>query len=422
MHTRRDFIRAAGLLPLGVGFPGLVLGAAKKARVVIVGGGFSGATVAKYLKMADPGIDVTLIERSAQYISCPFSNEVLSGERDIATLTFDYKAQVARGVNVVTDEVTAVNGAKKTVSTKGGKTFGYDRLVMAPGVAFDYSSIEGAGAEMETTMPHAWKAGEQTLLLKKQIEAMPDGGRAIITVPRRPYRCPPGPYERAAQMALYFKHHKPKAKVLVLDHGDTMAKQPLFEEAWEGAYKGMIDWIPGSSGGKILRVDQAKRLLITDLGEEKADLINFIPPQKAGDIAAKAGLTDQSGWCPVDPVTMESTLIKGIHVIGDAAIAGDMPKSAHSAVSQAKAVSGAILALVAGKPAPTPYYTNTCYSVVAPNYGFSIVGVYAPEGGKITSIKGSGGLTPVKSSAYTLRAEAEYGYSWLKNITTEAFL
>lgn len=421
MTNRRQFIGALGAVPLVAGFPGLVLGAAK-ARVVVVGGGFGGATVAKYLKLADPGIEVTLIERNKQYVSCPFSNEVLSGERDIESLTFDYQAHAARGVNVVVDEVVAIDAAKKTVATRGGKSFGYDRLVMAPGIAFDYGATEGASADMEKTMPHAWKAGAQTLLLKKQLEDMRDGGLAVITVPRRPYRCPPGPYERAAQMALYFKHHKPKSKVLILDDGESMAKQALFEEGWERHYAGMITWTPGNSGGKVLRVDQRKRALVTDLGEQKADVINFIPPQKAADIARSAGLTDKNGWCPVDPVTLESTIHKGIHVIGDAAVAGDMPKSAHSAASQAKAVVDAIVALTAGKPAPAPYYTNTCYSLVAPNHGFSIVGIYRAEGGRIAGVKGAGGLSPVRASSYVRRAEAEYGYSWLKNITTEAFL
>lgn len=419
--NRRQFIGALGTTSLIAGFPGLVFGSAK-ARVVIVGGGFGGAIAARYLKLYAPGIEVTLLERNKQYISCPMSNEVLAGERNLDSLTFGYAAHAARGVNVVHDEVTAIDAVKKTVMTQGGKNFAYDYLVVAPGIDFDYGAIEGASPEMEKTMLHAWKAGEQTLQLKKQLEAMKNGGLVIITSPRRPYRCPPGPYERAAQMASYFKHHKPKSKVLILDHGDTMPKQALFEESWKQLYPGMIEWVPGNSGGKILRVDQKKRTLVTDMGEQTADIINFVPPQRAGAIAQMAGLTDQSGWCPIDPMTMESTIHKGIYVIGDAAVTNDIPKSAHAAASQAKVVVNAIVAVTSGKPVPKPQYTNACYTVVGPDYGFSIVGIFQPEGGKLVSVKGAGGLSPVGAPAYVRKAEAEYGYSWLKNITTEAFL
>ncbi|MDP1652809.1 MAG: NAD(P)/FAD-dependent oxidoreductase [Rhodocyclaceae bacterium] len=419
--TRRHFLGAAGAGSLLAGFPAIVR-SATKARIVIVGGGFGGAIAARYLKMADAGIDVTLIERNKQYVCCPFSNEVISGERDISTLYFDLRAMATRGVNVVYDEVTAIDPAKKTVATRGGKQFGYDRLILSPGVELDYASVEGATPDIETVMPHAWKAGEQTLLLKKQLHEMKDGGLAIITVPKRPYRCPPGPYERASLMAHYMKHHKPRSKVLILDEGETMPKQSLFHEGWEKLYPGLVTWTTGNNGGKILRVDVKKRALITDVGDYEADVMNFIPPQKAAAIAQKTGLTNKDGWCPVDPVTMESTLQKGIHVIGDAALAGDMPKSAHVAAAQAKVVVRAIIAQLDGKPAPTPYYVNTCYTLMAPDYGFSIAGLYTPSGGNIVAVKDSVTVSPMRAPAYVRKAEAEYGYSWLKNITAEAFL
>lgn len=422
--NRRQFVGSMASLGAGsliAGFPSIVLGAAK-ARVVIVGGGFGGATVAKYLRMSAPDVEVTLIERNPKYVACPFSNEVLSGERELASLTYDYKAHTARGTNVIHDEVTRIDPVKKIVDTKGGKHIAYDRLVVAPGIAFDWAVTEGATPDLEKTMPHAWKAGENTLLLRKQLEAMKDGGVAIVTVPRRPYRCPPGPYERAAQMALYFKHHKPRSKVIILDDGETIAKQALFEEAWAKLYPGMITWMSGKNGGKILRIDQKKRVLDTELGDQTGDVISFIPAQKAGDIAVATGLTDKSGWCPVDATTLESTIHKSIHVIGDASSAGAMPKSANSAVSQARVVADAIVAAISGKSAPMPYYTNTCYSLVAPDYGFSIVGIYQPEGGKIAAVMGGGGLSPTRAPAYVRKAEAEYGYSWLKNVTAEAFL
>jgi NADPH-dependent 2,4-dienoyl-CoA reductase/sulfur reductase-like enzyme len=280
--------------------------------------------------------------------------------------------------------------------------------------------VPGLGSSNK--MPHAWQAGPQTTLLAIQLKALPSRGVVVLSIPKTPYRCPPGPYERASLMAHYMKHHKPKSKVLILDDGETMPKQSLFHEGWEKLYPGMVTWTTGNNGGKIQRVDLKKRALITDFGDYEADVINFIPPQKAAVIAQKAGLTDKSGWCPVDPVTMESTLQKGIYVIGDAALAGDMPKSAHSCAAQAKVVVKAILAQFDGKPVSTPYYVNTCYTLMAPDYGFSIVGLYAPDKGKITAVKDGVTVSPTRAPAYVRKAEAEYGYSWLKNITTEAFL
>ncbi|MBI4741263.1 MAG: FAD-dependent oxidoreductase [Betaproteobacteria bacterium] len=421
--TRRDFIKAGGAsLASGLaGAPFVASGAARKARVVVIGGGYGGAIAAKYVKRLDPQIDVTLVERNKHYVSCPFSNEVLSGERDIESLTFDYQGLAARDIRVIHDEATAVDPVRKTVSLKNGKALEYDRLVVSPGIQFNWKAIEGCGPEMEKTMPHAWKAGEQTLLLRKQLEAMKDGGTAIIVVPPAPFRCPPGPYERAAQMCAYFKHHKPKSRVLILDANTAMSKRPLFEQAWAALYPGMITWTPASNSGKVLRVDQSKRTLVTEFDSYTSDVINFIAPHKAGQIAHIAGLTDAAGWCPVDPFTMESTKHKAIHVIGDASAAGDMPKSAHSAGSQAKATAAAIVAAINGQTAPNPYYVNTCYSLVAPDWGFSVAGLYKADGDKIAAIPGSVVISPTDVAPFTRKEEAAFGLSWLANITAEAF-
>lgn len=422
--SRRNFMKATGA-SLAVGLagamPATARGAAKKARIVVVGGGFGGAIAAKYIKMFDPQIDVTLVERNKNYVTCPFSNEVLSGERDIASLTFGYQGLMDRGINVIFDEATGIDPVKKSVSLKNSKALDFDRLVLSPGVQFNWNAIEGCSPEMEKTMPHAWKAGEQTLLLRKQLMAMPDGGTAIIVVPPAPFRCPPGPYERASQMCAYFQHHKPKSKVLILDANDMMSKRPLFEQAWKTLYPGMITWVPKSSFGKVTRVEQKTRILVTEFDNYTSEVINFITPHKAGKIAEIAGLTNETGYCPVDAMTMESAKHKGIYVIGDAAIAGDMPKSAHSAGSQAKVVAAAIVAQLNGQPIAMPYYVNTCYSLVSSDWGFSVAGLFKPEGGKIVAHPGSVVISPTDAAPFTRKEEAEYGISWLANITAEAF-
>ncbi|MBS3936299.1 MAG: FCSD flavin-binding domain-containing protein [Sulfuritalea sp.] len=419
--TRRSFLGALGAGALLSGAPMVARGAAK-GRVVIVGGGFGGAIAARYVGMADPAIEVTIIERSPQYFTCPFSNKVVAGIMELDALRYDLKAHAARGVRVAYDDVVAIDPAKRSVATAGGKQFAYDRLILAPGVELDYAAVEGATAGVETVMPHAWKAGEQTLLLRKQIEAMKDGGVFIITVPRRPYRCPPGPYERAALAAHYFKRHKPKSKVIILDDDNTMPKQSLFLESWNKLYPGMIDWVTGNNGGKMERVDIKRRMVITTDADFPADVISFVPPQKAGAIAQKTGLTDVSGWCPVDPVTLESTRHKNIHIVGDAAFTDGVPKSAHIAGAMGRTAARAVVALLQGKTPPSPQYVNTCYTLAAPDYGFSIAGIYEPKGGVIAMVPNSVTVSPTGAPEYMRRTEAEFAYGWLRNIAAEAFL
>ncbi len=442
---RRNFLKtltaAAGASVLSV--PKAWSASAVKARVVVIGGGFGGATAARYLRMLDPGIEVTLIERGTRYTSCPLSNEVLSGSRDIKSLQAGYQGLARRGVQVVHNEVTQVDPVGKKVSTAEGNSFSYDALVMAPGVDFDYGAFKGLTAEIsETRLPHAWKAGPQTLLLKQQLEAMPDGGRFIIVVPKGPFRCPPGPYERAAQVAMYCQHHgKKKSKILILDSNDGFSKRPLFEEAWKALYGygqgGMIEWVAAANGGKVEQVDPGAMVCLNGFDEFKGNVINVIPPHRAGKIARDAGLANfKDAWCAVKPENMESTAHKDVYVIGDACVGGDLagnnafPKSAHMANSQAKIVAASLVAKINGEPAPTPIYTNTCYSVVAHDWGFSVVHLFRVENGQWVYIKEGSGISPVtfgtKESPRPVpriyrKMEVDYADGWLRNILSDGF-
>lgn len=422
--TRRAFLKStAGIAAASVlGLPGITRAAPPKARVVVVGGGYAGTIVAKYIRMADPEVRVTLIEKNPLYVSCPLSNEVLSGERDMDSLTFDYRGLTRRGIAVMQDEITAINPDDHYVTGQSGNRYNYDKLVVAPGVAFRWDAIEGMSEQVsETSIPHAWKAGPQTMLLRKQLMAMPDGGVCIIVAPPNPFRCPPGPYERAAQIALYFKHHKPKSKVLILDAKDAFSKQGLFTAGWKEHYGDMIEWVSGANGGIVESIDPKTRTLMGVVEEFKGDVVNVIPHQKAGVLAQIGGLTDDSGWCPVDQQTFESSIHKDVYVIGDSAIAGAMPKSGYAANSQGKVCAAAIVAAVNGQSAPAPSYVNTCYSIIAPDHGISVAGVYELEDGKIVSVPGSGGLSPADADARTRAVEVQFALGWYRNITADMF-
>lgn len=420
---RRAFLRtaAAGLALAGSGFPALLRAAPPKARVVVIGGGYAGAIAAKYLRMADPGIRVTLVEKDGRYVSCPLSNEVLSGERTLADLTFDYRGLTRRGIAVVQDEIVEIDPVARFARGKGGGRYNFDSLVVAPGVDFRWDKIEGMSAAVAEDIPHAWKAGPQTLKLRRQLEAMPDGGLCCIVAPPNPFRCPPGPYERAAQIALYFKHHKPKSKVIILDAKEAFSKQGLFTAGWKQHYGDMIEWVSASAGGVVEAIHPKTRTLVGEFEERRADVINLIPAQKAGALAQAAGLTDDSGWCPVDQQTFESTIHKGVYVIGDACIAGEMPKSGYSANSQGKVCAAAIAAAVNGRPAPEPSYVNTCYSLIAPDHGISVAGVYELKEGKIVGVPGAGGLSPANADARTRAVEAQFAHGWFRNIIADMF-
>jgi NADPH-dependent 2,4-dienoyl-CoA reductase/sulfur reductase-like enzyme len=292
---------------------------------------------------------------------------------------------------------------------------------MAPGIDFRWDALPGYTEAAAEKMPHAWKAGPQTLLLRRQIEAMPDGGTVIIAAPANPYRCPPGPYERASLIAHELKTKRPKSKLLILDAKDAFSKQKLFQNGWAALYPGLVEWVALSSGGKVTSVDPKAMTLTTDFATYKADVANVIPPQKAGNIAALAGVADQTGWCPIDPVSFTSTLQPNIHVIGDAAIAGAMPKSAFAANAQAKVCAAAVATLLAGD-APTPSkLINTCYSLVAPDYGISVAGVYRVADGKLVDVEGAGGTSPLDAPADVRAEEAKLADGWFRTIAGEVF-
>jgi len=419
--TRRDFLKRAGLLACAAlpSRPALAQGAA--GRVVVIGGGFAGATCARTLKRLDPRLAVTLVEASASFTACPFSNEVIAGLRDLGDQVFTYDEVAADGVALVLIAATGIDLQARVVSLAEGTRLPYDRLVVAPGIDLVWDGIQGYSAEAAARMPHAWKAGPQTMLLRHQLEAMEDGGLVVISAPANPYRCPPGPYERASLIAHYLKTKKPRSKLILLDAKDAFSKQKLFQGAWQELYPGLIEWVSLSSGGKVTAVDPAALTLTTDFQTYTAAIANVIPPQKAGHIAEVAGVADRTGWCPIDPATFESALQPNIHVIGDAAIAGAMPKSAFAANAEAKVCAAAIAALLAGGTPAAPKLINACYSLVAPDYAISVVGVYQPANGQLVEVAGGGGVSPLDAPAATRAAEAKIADGWFRTITAEAF-
>jgi len=392
-----------------------------RGRVVVVGGGFAGATCARALKTEAPQLAVTLVEPNARFLACPLSNGVVAGLRPLEAQSFAYDAVERTGVRIARQAAAAVDPARRRVRLADGSDLAYDRLVIAPGVDLDFAALPGYDAATAEILPHAWKAGEQTLLLRRQLEAMDDGGLFVMAIPANPFRCPPGPYERASLVAHYLKTRKPRSKLLLLDAKDNFSKQRLFEAAWRELYPGMIEWVSLSFGGRVTAVDPSTRTLRTEFGEHRAAVANVIPPQRAGAIAQAAGVADATGWCPVDPVTFESPLQPGVHVIGDAAIGGAMPKSAFTANAQAKVCASAIVALLAGAAPAPPKLINTCYSLVAPDYGISIAGVYEPRGGLLAEVPGSGGVSPLDAPKEIRALEANYAEGWFRTITAEVF-
>lgn len=426
--NRRDFVKTTGALATvsALGFPHIARAASKK--VVVVGGGTGGATAAKYLKLGDPGIEVTLIEPNKSYFTCYMSNEVLSGERPLDAIEHGYDGLQGHGVKLVHDSATGIDADKKIVKTASGEEYPYDRCVVAPGVSLLYDNIEGYSEAVAEKIPHAWKAGNQTKILRAQLEAMEDGGTVLIASPPNPFRCPPGPYERASQIAMYLQKAKPKSKVLILDSKQKFSKQGLFTQGWErlygfGSEDSLIEWQPGPDAA-VVSVNPDDMTVETSFGDEiNADVINLIPPQQAGKIAQDAGLTDDSGWCPVDKKTFESSLHAGIHVIGDACIATKMPKSGYSANSQAKVTAAAIIAMLKGDEPGIPAYVNTCYSIVGKDYGISVAAVYrlSEDGSTIAGVEGAGGLTPSDAPDWALAREVRYAHSWYNNIVHDIF-
>lgn len=398
--------------------PAFAKGAAGK--VVVIGGGFGGATAAKYIKRRNPAIDVTLVEPVKTYYTCPFTNLYFGGLRTFEQQGHGFDELRSLGVKVVHELASGIDASAKTVTLADGPPLPYDKLLLSPGIDFRWNAIEGYDEAASLRAPHAWKAGEQTRLLKKQLEAMPDGGTFLMVAPANPFRCPPGPYERVSMVAHYLKHNKPKSKILILDAKDAFSKQGLFQAGWKRFYGDLIEWVPLAKDGKVVRVDAGTLSVESEFGElHKADVLNVIPPQKAGAIAYSAGVTNESGWVPVKHQTFESELVPDIYVVGDATVAAPMPKSGFSANAQAKVAAAAIVNALAGRPAADASFANTCYSLIAPDYGISVAHTYQLKDGKIA--EASGGVSPADASDSFRKLEAEYGESWYKAIAQDTW-
>jgi sulfide dehydrogenase [flavocytochrome c] flavoprotein subunit len=399
-----------------------ITGCGEADRVVVVGGGFGGATAAKYLKRYNPSLDVTLIDEQKSHFTCPFSNTVLAGMNPMSFIERKFDALTSKyGVKVVNAHVSMIDGEAKKVVTADGQSFPFEKCIVSPGIDFKWGALAGYDEAASHIMPHAWKAGPQTVLLHKQLEAMPDGGHVIISSPANPFRCPPGPYERASLIAHYIKTKKPKSKVIILDSKDDFAKSGLFKEGWEKLYEKHLEWVPAAKGGKVMSVDAKAGVVATDFDKFKPSVANIIPPQSAGMIAIKSGLTNETGFCPINPNTFESTKVKNVHVIGDACIAGEMPKSGYAASSQAKVAAAAIVASLHGKD-PVPFSAiNTCYSLLNPEYGISVAGVYTVAEGKIVGIKGSGGVSPKGANAQFRKKESDFASGWYASISQDTW-
>ena len=430
MLSRRKFIKVAGStagLLITEGCQYNTTRPAASAHVVIIGGGFGGATAAKYIKKLDANIRVTLIEPNSQYITCPGSNGVITGITNFDKLTFSYKLLAERyAINFVADRVSQINSVQHFVVLSDLQKIHYDRLIVSPGIDFRWEMIEGHNESTTNQIPHAWKAGEQTLLLSNQLHSMRDGGNIVICAPPNPYRCPPGPYERASMMASYLIKYKPKSKILILDPKTHFSKQGLFEQGWRKYYNlgdanNMIEWI-SVPDNPVVNIDVKKRTVETDFGDVfKADVLNYIPAQKAGKIAQIAGLCDESGWCPVDNKTSESTLLADIHVIGDASSQKPLPKSAFAANSEAKVCAFAVVSLLNEWELTEPSWVNTCYSLITESHAISVAMVYKLDsGGNLIKVDGAGGVTP-NIEDKTLAMEAENAKKWYKNITADSF-
>lgn len=392
-----------------------------KKRVVIVGGGFGGAAAARYLRKFDSEVEIVLIEENKEYYTCPFSNAVIVGMEKIDFIRQDLKALANKHkVKVIYAKAKKIDAKTNSVILENGDIIKYTRAIVSPGIDFKYEKgyIEGS----EAYAPHAVKAGEQTTLLQKQLEEMKDGGTFVMVSPANPFRCPPGPYERVSLVAYYLKKHKPNSKIIILDQKDKFSKQPLFTKAWEELYGDMIEWRALQFGGKVLSVDPIKKIVMTDEEEIQADVLNYIPNQKAGKFAFDSGLT-QGDWCPIHPKTFESKLVKNVHIIGDASIAAPMPKSAFSASTQGKVVAMQIARILADKETLNPpKLANTCYSLLNPDYGISVAAVYNAYEDKIVSVDGAGGLSPESDPEGTIRTlEARYAYAWYESQTSDVF-
>ncbi len=417
LMQRRDFLKAGAAATAMAALYGCAGGTRANGHVVVVGGGFGGATAAKYLRMwSEGGVQVTLIERNTEFVSCPMSNLVIGGMKTLADITVSYDNLKSKwGVRVIQDEVTGIDAGKRTVKLAKGGEVSYDRLVLSPGIDFMFDQIPGLNnADAQGKILHAWKAGPQTVALRKQLEDMKDGGVYALSIPKAPYRCPPGPYERACLVANYFKQHKPKSKVVILDaNEDVMSKKALFTKAWDDLYKGIIEY---RNNSEVKDVEVASNTAILEFDKFKADVLNVVPPHRAAHVAAQTGLKlVNNRWVDVNWLSMESTSTPGVHVLGDAIFpAPTMPKSGHMANQHAKLAAAAILNLLAGQePNPAPVVMNTCYSFVDAKNVIHVSSVhqYDPATKLVQPVKGAGGVSAARNEI-----EGKVALGWAKNI------
>ena len=422
--SRRALLGSAASGVALLAAPAIARAQAAAARLVVVGGGFGGATAARFARVTYPDLDVTLVEPQPRFLTCPYTNLVLGGARRLQDITHSYDGLRARGVRLVQDWVEAIDPAARTVRLRGGATLNYDKLILSPGIAIRWGALEGYDEAASQLMPHAWIAadGAQTTLLRRQLEAMPDGGVVGLAIPANPFRCPPGPYERISMIAHYLKREKPRSKILALDAKDAFSKQGLFQDGWRALYGEMVEWVPANKDGKVVRVDPRERVLETEFGtKHKVDVANVIPPQSAAPIARDAGLADNSGWVPVNPRTFEARAAQNIHVVGDAVNGAPMPKSGYIASNTAKQAVASAAAAIRGQPAPEAVYFNTCYSHVGEGYGISVVNIYRPTETAIVEVPNSGGVSPRGDLPEQRRLEAIYADAWYESITRDMF-
>ena len=416
--TRRDILKTAVAASAAI-FPLPAISQSAPPRVVVIGGGFGGAACARALKRTGTTLSVTLIEPNRVYTACPMSNAAIAGLRELTSQEFGYGRLQAEGIELVVSAAEMVDVATRSVTVSGGQRIEYDRLVLAPGIDFRWDALPGYSREAAAAMPHAWTGGDQISLLTRQIAAMDDGGVVVISVPVTPSRCPPAPYERASLIAYMLKTRKPRSKVIVLDAKETFTMQRQFQGAWKQLYSGVLEYVSLSDGGLVTEVDPATKTVVTDFDKYAPAVANIIPQQKAGAVAELAGVADRTGWCPVDPVSFESRLQPNIHVIGDSAIAGAMPRSASAATSQAKICASAIAALLAGNKPLVPTLESSCFSLIAPDYAISQTGRYRPSGENYTEAESV--ISPVDAPQDVRAKEAGDADAWFTATTAEVF-
>jgi sulfide dehydrogenase [flavocytochrome c] flavoprotein chain len=394
------------------------------ARLLVVGGGFGGASAARFARASYPDLQVTLVEPMAGFVTCPYGNLLLGGFRQIGDITHSYDGLRAAGIRIVQDWADGIDAAARTVRLRSGEVLGYDKLILSPGIALRWGALPGYDEAAAEVFPHAWLGGDgaQIQLLRRQLEAMPDGGVVGMSIPANPFRCPPGPYERISMVAAYLKRHKPRSKVLALDAKDGFSKQGLFQDGWKALYGAMVEWVPASQDGTVARVDPAAREFETEFGtRHKLDVGNVIPPQSAARIVIDAGLAANTGWAEVDPRTFACPTAPDIHIVGDATNGAPMPKSGFVANNTAKQAVASAVAALRGEAPPEGVYFNTCYSHVGEAYGISIVGIFRPGPAGFVEVPHSGGVSPRGVLPEQRRLEAAYADAWYASITQDMF-